>query len=314
MLLITGAAGFIGLNFLNRMLSQKRDVVIFDKFTYAANIQEFLNCRVPYVQVDIANREELQTAFSKYRITEIVHFAAESHVDNSIKNCMPFVQSNVLGTVNMLDMALKYEVKRFIHISTDEVFGSLYGGPNTKFDESSASNPSNPYSASKAAAEQFVRVYGNTYGLPYCIINMSNNYGPYQHKEKFIPLVINNILNNKKIPVYGHGYQIRDWLFVEDACEAIDLILSNEIILSTKFLIGGNCPMTNNELVRLILDKMSASYDLIEHVTDRIGHDMRYESDTRLAKMLLGWQPKTSLSDGLDKTIAWNKKVAHILW
>jgi dTDP-glucose 4,6-dehydratase len=305
-LLITGGAGFIGINFVKHMRNHGvTDILIVDKMGYASNQDELDAMGVHYEVIDIANKTDVELLFSKYKISHIVHFAAESHVDNSIKDSSPFIQSNVVGTVNLLDQSVKHKIEKFVHISTDEVFGEVpYPG---KFNEHSNICPRNPYSASKAAAEHFVVSYGNTHNLPYVIINSSNNYGPFQHPEKLIPLTISRILKKEKIPVYGQGEQIRDWIYVEDTCIAIEKILMSGVI-GNRYCIGGDSEIKNIELVRNILTKMNADTNLIEFVADRPGHDVRYATDISKVKKELNWRPLINVSLGLDKTIEWITK------
>ena len=302
-ILVTGAAGFIGLNFIKKFNALDK-IVVVDNFTYASNPKELQNMDVEYQVLDISNADMVAVCFQKYKFTHVIHFAAESHVDNSIKNCMPFINSNIIGTVNLLEQSVKHNVEMFLHISTDEVFGAITD-PN-KFNEQSPISPQNPYSASKASAENFVVAYGNTYKLPYIIINSSNNYGPWQHKEKLIPKTIINCLHDIKIPVYGNGKQIRDWLYVEDTAEIIETIFYKGKT-NQRYCIGGDMEISNIELVKIIIDKLSVSSDIIQYVTDRLGHDIRYSTDIEKVRLELGWSPKTSLNDGLDKTIEWYK-------
>jgi dTDP-glucose 4,6-dehydratase len=305
-ILVTGGAGFIGINFVKYMLDvSNAQIIVVDKFTYASNSHELVNVmKTPTYCVDISDKEDLEQVFKEHHFSCIVHFAAESHVDRSIKDCSPFVQSNIIGTINLLDLALKYNVKKFIQISTDEVFGEVVYP--RKFNEFSNINPRNPYSASKAAAEHFVMSYGNTYKLPYIIINSSNNYGPWQHSEKFIPLTISRIMQKKKIPVYGTGSQVRDWIYVKDAVEAIYLIMQNGQI-HQRYCIGGENEIRNIDLVRHILAKMNADESLIEYVNDRPGHDARYSMSIDTMKTEFDWKPRHSLVEGLDETIEWMK-------
>lgn len=300
--LVTGGAGFIGLNYVKYLQKQGiDDVFVIDKMGYASNQHELDKTRVGYEVLDISDRHRLQDFFNRRKITDIVHFAAESHVDNSIKDCLPFVESNVLGTVNLLDCAIKHDIQRFVHISTDEVFGDIEY-PD-KFNEDSKIAPRNPYSASKASAEHFVMSYGNTHKLPYIMINSSNNYGPYQHHEKLIPMTINRILNNQKIGVYGDGSQIRDWIYVEDTCSAIHKIFTAGKLMN-RYCVGGNIEVRNIDLVTTILCCMDSDLDLIEFVKDRPGHDIRYATDISKIQNELNWNPDTILYDGLKKTIA----------
>lgn len=302
-MLITGGAGFIGINFVKFLKKQGiDDVLVVDKMGYASNKSELENMGTSYEVLDLANKVAVEKLFQAYNFTQIVHFAAESHVDNSIKDSGPFVQSNIVGTVNLLDQAVKYNIEKFIHISTDEVFGEV---PHPgKFNEYSNICPRNPYSASKAAAEHFVIAYGNTHKLPYIIINSSNNYGPFQFPEKLIPLTIGKIMCNEKIPVYGNGEQIRDWIYVEDTCDIIFKI-STHGKTENRYCIGGDNETKNLELIHSILDKMNKSKSLIQLVKDRPGHDIRYSTDISKVKTELNWEPKISLSEGLDKTINW---------
>ena len=226
---------------------------------------------------------------------------AESHVDNSIKNCSEFIHTNINGTVNLLNLSVKYDVNKFLHVSTDEVYGSIEEG---SFKEDTIYNPRNPYSASKASSDHFVMAYHHTYGLPTVITNCSNNYGPRQHIEKMIPKTITNILQKKKIPVYGKGEQIRDWLYVQDHCEALlDIFYAGGV--GEKYNIGGECEMKNIDLVKLLINIMNGSEDLIEFVEDRPGHDYRYSTDITKINNTVSWKPKFSLKESLFKTIEW---------
>lgn len=300
--LITGGAGFIGLNYIKHILQvDKLDIVVVDKLTYASNPKELIyTMGIENHCIDIADKQSVELLFSRHEFSHVIHFAAESHVDRSIQDCKPFVDSNIIGTINLLEQSVKNKVQKFLHISTDEVFGEAIE-PN-KFNEESKIEPRNPYSASKASAEHFVMAYGNTYGLPYTIINSSNNYGPWQHPEKLIPLTINRILRNKNIPVYGNGQQIRDWIYVKDSVTAIHRVFHAGAV-NTRYCIGGENETKNIDLVNMIVQKMNADRSLIEHVTDRLGHDVRYSTDISKIKNELGWSPKYSLSNGLDETI-----------
>ena len=298
---VTGGAGFIGSNFAHYM--SQYDVVILDKLTYAANMDNLHPLDFPVKGVDLAYKKRLEELFNQYKPKFIFNFAAESHVDNSINNVHPFIDSNIIGTVNLLDLSVKYNVERFHHISTDEVYGSLeYDDP--PFTETTPYNPLNPYSASKAASDHFVMTYHNTYGLPVVITNCSNNYGPRQHIEKLIPKTISNIMSNKKIPVYGKGENIRDWIYVEDHCRGIlDVFYGGQI--GEKYNIGGECEIRNIDLVKMIIKLMDASEDLIEFVDDRPGHDLRYAIDNAKIKNTLSFKPHYTLEEGLKKTIEW---------
>ena len=304
MIFITGAAGFIGSNFVHYLKSNAYDnIVILDKLTYVANTDNLNPHTFPIEIVDIANKKQLERVFQTYRPRFIFHFAAESHVDNSIEDATPFVDTNVIGTLNLLELSVMYKVEKFHHISTDEVYGSL-GYDDPPFTEETPYNPQNPYSASKAASDHFVTAFGNTYGLPVIITNCSNNYGPRQHKEKLIPKTISNILQNKPIPIYAQGQNIRDWIYVEYHCRGIlDVWYGGGI--GEKYNIGGECEVKNIDLVKTIIRLMNASDDLIEFVDDRPGHDLRYAIDNAKIKSTLGFKPQYNLEDGLKKTIEW---------
>ena len=306
MIFITGAAGFIGCNFTH-YLAQKGfgDIVILDNLTYAGDLENLNDLEFPVERVDIADKSHLAQVFRKYKPRFIFHFAAESHVDNSINDVSPFVDTNIIGTVNLLNLALKYDVEKFHHISTDEVYGAL-GYEDPPFTETTPYDPQNPYSASKAASDHFVTAFYNTYGLPVVITNCSNNYGPRQHREKLIPKTITNIMEGKKIPVYGQGQNIRDWIYVEDHCRAIlDVWYGGAI--GEKYNIGGECEVKNIDLVKTIIKVMGASEDLIEYVDDRPGHDLRYAIDNAKIKKALNFRPQHTLEEGLAKTIIWYK-------
>ena len=306
-LLVTGGAGFIGINFIKHILDvDKVDIVVADRFTYASNPEELVNnMKIDTHCMDLSDATSVESLFKMHEITHVVHFAAESHVDRSIKDCQPFIQSNIIATVNLLNEAMKHKVQKFVHISTDEVFGEI--AIPGKFNELSNISPRNPYSASKASAEHFVEAYGNTYGFPYTIINSSNNYGPWQYPEKFIPLAINRILKKEKVPVYGTGSQIRDWIFVKDAAEAIRRVLHHGNT-HDRYCIGGEQEIRNIDLLRMIIEKMNADESLIEYVTDRPGHDARYATSILKIKRELKWVPEYNLSDGLNETIEWIKR------
>ena len=254
---------------------------------------------VEIYMADLADEEAVRYLFDQETFTDIFHLAAESHVDNSIKDCKPFIQSNVIGTVNLLQLALEKELERFMHISTDEVFGSISEG---SFNEQSRYEPRNPYSASKAASDHFVNAYNKTYGLPTIITNCSNNYGPRQHREKMIPKIINSVRNNEPIPVYGDGKQIRDWIYVEDHCDAL-IELWNHGTVGDRYNIGGECEMRNIDLVNYILQLMNRPDHPIEFVNDRPGHDLRYSTSNKKIMTEIDWSPKTDIATGLLKTI-----------
>jgi len=303
-ILVTGGAGFIGSNFLHHLLTvTDEEIICIDKLTYAADRDNIPDTVKLYI-TDIADEHNCEYIFKKYKPSTIFHFAAESHVDNSIQNCTPFIHTNINGTVNLLNLSLKYEVQKFIHISTDEVYGSIDDG---YFTEKSNYNPRNPYSASKAASDHFVMTYHNTYGLPVVITNCSNNYGPRQYREKVIPKTISNLLSGKKVPIYGDGKQVRDWLYVQDHCEAlIEVWLKGRV--GQKYNIGGECEFRNIDIVRMILDRMNLKEDMIEYVNDRPGHDRRYSTDIAKIRHELKWSPQFTLEEGLDKTIEWYER------
>ncbi len=301
---ITGGAGFIGSNFAHYLYSKGfDDVIILDKLTYAGDMENLYDLPYPVKGVDIADEYRLGELFARYRPRFIFHFAAESHVDNSIEDVNPFVDTNVVGTVNLLNLAVKYNVEKFHHISTDEVYGAL-GYNDPPFTETTPYNPQNPYAASKASSDHFVTSFYNTYGLPTVITNCSNNYGPRQYPEKMIPKIILNILENRRIPVYSKGENIRDWIYVEDHCEAILNVFYGGGV-GEKYNVGGECEIKNIDLVELIIDMMGADYNLIEYVDDRPGHDLRYAIDNAKIKNALSFRPKHTLEEGLKKTITW---------
>jgi dTDP-glucose 4,6-dehydratase len=307
MILITGGAGFIGLNFvkyITKFVSIK-DVIVVDKLTYASNGAELAKTKVMHYCEDIADIDRLEMIFKNHPISVVFHFAAESHVDNSINDCMPFVHSNIIGTVNLLELTRRHRpTARFIHVSTDEVFGHVFA-PRS-FNELSPLKPRNPYSASKASAEHFVNAYRETHKLQTIIVNSSNNYGPYQHTEKLIPKTITNLLAGKKVPVYGDGQQIRDWIYVEDTCDAIwQVYLKGSI--GDRYCIGGDTEIANIDLVKNIIKRLNVSQDLIEFVADRPGHDARYYTDITYIKHMLGWLPRWDLNVGLEETIRYMK-------
>jgi len=300
MILVTGGAGFIGSNFVKLLCNKDKEVVVVDNLTYASNYDYIKDQPMQFVKCDITDKISLDNIFKQYKIDSIFHFAAESHVDNSIKDCMPFVYTNIVGTINLLDMVIKYNVSNFIQVSTDEVFGSIDTG---YFNEDSQIQPRNPYSASKASAEHFVNAYANTYGLNTIIVNSSNNYGPNQYREKLIPMMITKLLNGEQVPVYGDGKQIRDWIYVDDTCEAIYQVYLNGQS-GERYCIGADSEVANIDIVKMVISKLGMSEDKIKFVEDRPGHDTRYA--TNISKMVkLGWRPVVSLSDGLDKTIQW---------
>ncbi|MEM6802771.1 MAG: dTDP-glucose 4,6-dehydratase [Bacteroidota bacterium] len=320
-ILITGGAGFIGSHLVQHLVEKYPDYIIFnlDKLTYAGNLENLQAiehaANYEFIKADICDTQKIEHLFSEKDITDVIHLAAESHVDRSILNPMEFVQTNVLGTVNLLHASKKYwadkgEDHRFYHVSTDEVYGSLADG--AFFTEETPYDPRSPYSASKASSDHFVRAYGNTYGLSYVISNCSNNYGPYQFPEKLLPLFISNILSSKALPVYGKGENVRDWLWVKDHCSAIDLIFHQGKSGET-YNIGGNNEWQNIKLIKLLCSLMDqklgresgSSEKLIHYVTDRPGHDHRYAIDSSKLQNDLGWKPSLQFEEGLEKTIDW---------
>lgn len=368
--LVTGAAGFIGTNFVKYMLEkygEKIRIVVLDKLTYAGNIEniqeEIDSKKIDFVKGDICNRELVEDIFSRYEIDYVVNFAAESHVDRSISNPQIFLETNILGTQNLLEVSKKFwsigkdengypvykEGKKFLHISTDEVYGSLSkdyteakelvlndrvkkvaeGRKNLKtygdrfFTEDTPLDPRSPYSASKTSSDMIVRAYAETYKFPMNITRCSNNYGPYQFPEKLIPLIIKNILEGKKLPVYGDGSNVRDWLYVKDHNKAVDMVINNGR-LGEVYNIGGFNEEKNINIVKLTIDTIAKimkeepeyrrvlktdvtkiSYDLISYVQDRLGHDARYAIDPEKIVTELGWYPETSFNEGIEKTIRW---------
>jgi len=313
-LLVTGGAGFIGSNFILYWLKKypQDKILNLDKLTYAGNLENLKtvenNSNYAFVKGDICNLSLVDSLIKKYNIDTIVHFAAESHVDRSIMDPAPFIKTNVEGTYVLLEAALKNKIKRFHHISTDEVFGALPLNSKEKFNEKTAYNPRSPYSASKAASDHLVRAYYVTYGLPITISNCSNNYGPYQFPEKLIPLAITNIIEGKKVPIYGDGLYVRDWLYVEDHCKALDLILHKGKVGETYFIGGLTEDINNIEVVRKILKIMGRDESYIEYVKDRPGHDRRYAIDWSKINRELSWKPEVDFDTGLKLTVDWYLK------
>jgi len=308
-ILVTGGAGFIGANFIQFWLKRNPSdaIVNFDALTYAGNLENLRDVEkhpgYSFVKGDITDPIVVNAAMNG--VEAIVHFAAESHVDRSIDHPATFVKTNVLGTQVLLDAALKNGVKRFHHISTDEVFGALTLEDATKFSELTPYNPRSPYAASKAGSDHLVRAYFHTYGLATTISNCSNNYGPYQHPEKLIPLAITNLLEGKKVPIYGDGFYVRDWLYVEDHCRAIELILKHGVAGETYCVGGMTENISNRQIISKILQLMDKNMSMIEEVSDRPGHDRRYAVDWTKINTQLGWQPQHDFEIGLEETIAW---------
>ncbi len=308
-ILITGGAGFIGGNFVHYMVNKYPDyvIVVLDKLTYAGNLETLkpVMDRISFEKADIADRAAVYKIFEKHKPDIVVNFAAESHVDRSIENPEIFLQTNILGTQVLMDACRKYEIKRYHQVSTDEVYGDLpLDRPDMFFTEETPIHTSSPYSASKAAADLLVQAYHRTYGLPVTISRCSNNYGPYHFPEKLIPLMIANALADKPLPVYGEGLNVRDWLYVEDHCSAIDLIIHNGTV-GEVYNIGGHNEKTNIYIVKKILELLGKPESLITYVTDRKGHDLRYAIDPTKIHNELGWLPQTKFDDGIVKTVRW---------
>jgi len=319
-ILVTGGAGFIGSHLVRLLINKypNYNIINLDKLTYAGNLDNLKDIEsatnYTFVKADICDKEAIESIFNTYKIDNVIHLAAESHVDRSIANPIEFVQTNVIGTVVLLNVAKDYWKGKteniFYHVSTDEVFGSL--GDTGFFVEDTAYDPRSPYSASKASSDHFVRAYHETYNLSIKISNCSNNYGSHQFPEKLIPLVINNIVKNKPLPIYGKGENIRDWLHVQDHVEAIDLIFHEGAVGET-FNIGGHNERQNIELVKLLIElvdkklnrKQGTSLELITYVKDRAGHDMRYAIDAEKLQNVLGWTPKYTVEQGMEQTVDW---------
>ena len=320
-ILVTGGAGFIGSHLVRLLVNKYPEyhIVNMDVLTYAGNLENLKDIEnkdnYSFVKCDICDLKKVKQVFEDYQIDRVIHLAAESHVDRSIKDPFSFAQTNVMGTLSLLQAAKnywndKFENKLFYHVSTDEVYGSL--GKEGYFTEKTNYNPHSPYSASKASSDHFVRAFSDTYGLPTVISNCSNNYGPFQFPEKLIPLFINNIVNNKPLPVYGKGENVRDWLYVEDHARAIDDIFHKGKLNET-YNIGGFNEWKNIDLIKVlvkVVDKLlgrseGSSEKLITHVTDRAGHDLRYAIDATKIKEELGWEPSLQFEEGIEKTIKW---------
>ena len=308
---VTGGAGFIGTNFLFYMMKKYPDYkfVCIDSLTYAGN-KENLNPlfdkenSLTFFKVDITHKEHINCIFKQEKFDIVVNFAAESHVDNSIKNSDIFIKTNIVGTHVLLEASKKYGVKRFHQVSTDEVYGSLQLGEDTRFYEDMPLDPSSPYSASKASADLLVMSYYRTYGLPITISRCSNNYGPYQFEEKLIPRMIKCAVNDELLPVYGKGMNVRDWIHVEDHCIAIDKIIHDGTV-GEIYNVGGNSELTNIQVIKSILYLLGKPESLISFVTDRLGHDLRYAIDYSKIRNELEWNPKYTFDKGLKETVAW---------
>src|SRR3989344_3998199 len=310
-ILVTGGAGFIGSNFILYWIKNhpQDQIINFDDLTYAGNLENLVsvekNPNYKFIKGNIVQPQEVDPVMEDIDI--VVHFAAESHVDRSILGPQPFVLSNVVGTQVLLDSARKNNVKRFHHVSTDEVFGQLELDSDEKFNESTCYDPRSPYSASKASSDHLVRAYFHTYNFPVTITNCSNNFGPYQFPEKIIPLAITNVLEEKKIPIYGDGLYVRDWLYVEDHCRGIDLVLSRGKIGETYCLGGMTEDINNLEVAKKIAGLLGKDETVIEFVKDRPGHDRRYAVDFSKAKNELGWEPRHTFEEWLKTTVEWYK-------
>ena len=310
-ILVTGGAGFIGSNFINYILSSRKDffIVNLDKLTYAGNLENLKNCESNknylFIRGDVVNAELVNYIFEKYEIKYVINFAAESHVDRSISGSEIFFRTNVIGTNVLLEASRRFKVERFLQISTDEVYGSL--GPKGLFTENTPLSPNSPYSASKAAADMMVQAFHHTYGLPTLITRCSNNYGPLQFPEKLIPLMIINTLQNKKLPVYGDGMNVRDWIYVIDHNKAVELVFEQgkpgEV-----YNIGASNEIPNLEIVKLILENLGKDESLIEFVKDRPGHDRRYAIDSSKIQNELGWKPDFNFDSAIKHTIDWYLK------
>lgn len=306
-ILVTGSAGFIGSSFAKLMLkSDNYEVVSFDALTYAGNLENLdslkENSNHTFVKGNIESKSDLEKVFGEHKFDGVINFAAESHVDRSIMDSSPFVSTNVFGTVNLLDFSKKHNVERYLQVSTDEVYGSL--GATGKFTEKTNLKPNSPYSASKTAADNFVRSYYKTFDFPALITRCSNNYGPYQFPEKLIPLMIMNALGDKELPVYGDGMNVRDWIYVDDHCEAI-LEVYEKGRIGQVYNIGAENEMPNIEIVKQILSYLDKPESLIKYVKDRPGHDKRYAMDNTKISSELGWTPKYDFNNGLKLTIDW---------
>ncbi|MBR6901379.1 MAG: dTDP-glucose 4,6-dehydratase [Synergistaceae bacterium] len=311
-IIVTGGAGFIGSNFIFYMLEKHPDykIICIDKLTYAGNLNTLKNLiaeeKINFFKIDICDRERIYKLFERERPDMVINFAAESHVDRSIDNPGIFLFTNTLGTGVLLDACVKFGIKRYHQISTDEVYGDLpLDRPDLFFTENTPIKTSSPYSASKAGADLLTLAYHRTYKLPVSISRCSNNYGPYHFPEKLIPLMIINALHDKNLPVYGKGENVRDWLYVRDHCRAVDMIIHDENSVGEIYNIGGHNEMKNIDIVKLICRELCKPESLIKFVTDRKGHDLRYAIDPTKIHERLGWLPETKFSDGIKKTIQW---------
>ena len=310
-IIVTGGAGFIGSNFIFHMLAKYPDyrIICLDKLTYAGNLSTLAgvmdNPNFRFVKADICDREAVEQLFAEEHPDIVVNFAAESHVDRSIEDPGIFLQTNIMGTAVLMDACRKYGITRYHQVSTDEVYGDLpLDRAELSFTEASPLRPSSPYSSSKASADLLALSYKRTYGLPVTISRCGNNYGPYQFPEKLIPLMISNALQDKPLPIYGSGENVRDWIYVDDHCKAIDAIIHKGRI-GEIYNVGASCEIRNIDIVKLICKELGKPESLITHVTDRKGHDMRYAVDPTKIHNELGWLPETKFADGIKKTIKW---------
>lgn len=317
-LIVTGGAGFIGGNFIHYMLQEHPgdQIICLDKLTYAGNLSTLADVmdhpNFQFVKMDICDRDSVYGLFEKEKPDVVINFAAESHVDRSIENPEIFLQTNIIGTSVLMDACRKYGIQRYHQVSTDEVYGDLpLDRPDLFFTEETPIHTSSPYSSSKAGADLLVMAYYRTYGLPVTISRCSNNYGPYHFPEKLIPLMIINALHDRPLPVYGDGLNVRDWLYVEDHCRAIDLIIRKGKV-GEVYNVGGHNEMRNIDIVKLICQELGKPESLITHVTDRKGHDRRYAIDPEKIHRELGWLPETKFADGIKKTIQWY--LTHQKW
>jgi len=303
-LLVTGGAGFIGSEFVSQLVSNSAiNITVLDALTYAGDLRNLESCKefIDFVEIDIRSLTDLDSLFEKKQFTHVVHFAAESHVDNSISNPGIFAETNVLGTLNLLQISTKFSIERFLHVSTDEVYGSVKEGFST---ETSPLNPSSPYSASKAAAEHFVFSYLHTFNLPVLMVRCSNNYGPRQFPEKLIPHFISRLQKNESVPVYGDGKNVREWMHVSDCARGIALVLEKGKI-GDIYNISSGIFRENLEVTRMLVNMMGKGPELISFVEDRKGHDFRYAIDSSKIRKELGWEPKVQLEEGLKETVRW---------
>ncbi len=310
-LLVTGGAGFIGSEFVRQGVQRGYEIVVVDKLSYAGDLERIKEVKdnIRFYKLDIKDYASIDKVFKKEKPDVVIHWAAESHVDRSIEDASPFFETNVKGTQVILDISKKYEVERFLNISTDEVYGEL--SEDGQFYETSPLNPNSPYSVSKASADMLGRAYHRTYGLPVITVRPSNNYGPWQYPEKLIPVIILKALRNEKVPVYGRGLNIREWLYVSDCVDAVFEIMEKGKI-GEIYNVGSGNERRNIEVVKLVLNLLNRSEDLIEFVKDRPGHDFRYSLNSEKIIKEIGWKSKTDFSDGIEKTVKWY--IDHIDW